>query len=414
MTSTSISTSISGPKAAHRWPGVATVPHSPVRAFAAERLFRFVVRDLPVRVVLPGGERLGAGGPSAPVMRIERPADFFHRLGVDGKIGFGESYMAGDWTSSEPADLLTPFASRMAALVPAPLQALRRWVDARQPTDERNTVSGARSNIHRHYDLSNDLFAAFLDETMTYSSGFFETESTDLATAQRHKIDAVLDLAGVHDGTRLLEIGTGWGALAIRAAQRGAEVTSVTISAEQRDLALRRIAEAGVADRADVLLSDYREVAGQFDAVASVEMIEAVGVDYWPEFFTTLDRLVVPGGRVGLQAITLPHDRMLATKNSYTWIHKYIFPGGMCPSVPAIEECVRQHTTMRIDQRRPLGVHYAQTLRLWRQRFRAAWPEIEELGFDETFHKMWEFYLAYSEAGFRGDYLNVWQFGLAK
>ncbi|HEX5403832.1 MAG TPA: cyclopropane-fatty-acyl-phospholipid synthase family protein [Pseudonocardiaceae bacterium] len=409
MTSTSIR-----PEEQRRWPGIATVPHSSVRAFAAERLFRFAVRDLPVRVVLPGGERLGAGGPGTPVMRIERPADFFHRLGVDAKIGFGESYMAGDWSASELADLLTPFAERMAALVPPPLQTLRRWVDARQPTAERNTVSGARSNIHRHYDLSNDLFAAFLDETMTYSSGWFDGDSADLAAAQRHKIDAVLDLAGVHDGTRLLEIGTGWGALAIRAAQRGASVTSVTISAEQRDLAMRRIASAGLAGRVDVRLQDYREVAGQFDAVASVEMIEAVGADYWPEFFGTLDRLVVPGGRIGLQAIVLPHDRMLATKNSYTWIHKYIFPGGMCPSVTAIENCVQRDTTMRIDRRRPLGVHYAQTLHQWRQRFLAAWPEITALGFDDTFRKMWEFYLAYSEAGFRSGYLNVWQFGLVK
>jgi cyclopropane-fatty-acyl-phospholipid synthase len=408
------STSISRPQAEQRWPGVETVPHSSVRAFAAERLFRFAVRNLPVRVALPGGERLGAGGPSAPVMRIERPAAFFHRLGVDAKIGFGESYMAGDWSATELADLLTPFAERMASIVPAPLQTLRRWVDARQPTDERNTVSGARSNIHRHYDLSNDLFAAFLDETMTYSSGWFEQDSTDLAAAQRRKVDAVLDLAGVRSGTRLLEIGTGWGELAIRAAGRGAQVTSVTISAEQRDLAMRRIAAAGLTDRVDVRLQDYREVAGRFDAVASVEMIEAVGIDYWPEFFSTLDRLVAPGGRVGLQAIVLPHDRMLATRNSYTWIHKYIFPGGMCPSVTAIEENVQRHTSMRIDQRRPLGVHYAQTLHQWRHRFLDAWPEIKELGFDDTFRRMWEFYLAYSEAGFRGGYLNVWQFGITK
>jgi cyclopropane-fatty-acyl-phospholipid synthase len=396
------------------WQDIRSVPHSPLRALVAERLFRHVVRALPVRVVLPGGERLGAGGPSSPVMRIARPSAFFHRLGADAKIGFGESYLAGDWSGDDLADLLTPFAERMASLVPAPLQAMRRWVDARQPATERNTVTGARANIHRHYDLSNDLFAAFLDESMTYSSAWFEQDSTDLASAQHRKIDAVLDLAGVGPGTRVLEIGTGWGELAIRAARRGATVTSVTISAEQRGLALRRLADAGVADRVDVRLSDYREVGGQFDAVVSVEMIEAVGAEYWPEFFATLDRLLAPGGRLGLQAITMPHDRMLATRHSYTWIHKYIFPGGLCPSVTSIETCVGRYTGLRIDRRRPLGVHYAQTLRQWRQRFLAAWPQIAGLGFDETFRRMWEFYLAYSEAGFRGGYLNVWQFGMTR
>jgi cyclopropane-fatty-acyl-phospholipid synthase len=396
------------------WADILSAPHSPLRAVAAERLFRFTVRNLPIRVALPGGERLGAGGPSSPVMRIERPDRFFHRLGADAKIGFGESYMAGEWSASELADLLTPFAERMATLVPRPLQALRRWVDTAQPTRERNTVDGAKENIHRHYDLSNDLFAAFLDESMSYSSAWFASDTEDLASAQRRKVDAVLDLAGVRSGTRLLEIGTGWGELSLRAAQRGATVTSVTISAEQRDLALRKLAEAGVADRVEVLLRDYREVTGRFDAIASVEMVEAVGADYWPVFFATLDRLLVPGGRIGLQAITMPHDRMLATRNSYNWIHKYVFPGGLCPSVSAIETCVDRHTGLRIDQRRPLGVHYARTLRLWRERFLAAWPQINGFGFDETFRRMWEFYLAYSEAGFRGGYLNVWQFGLTK
>jgi cyclopropane-fatty-acyl-phospholipid synthase len=392
------------------WTDLDVVPHSPMRALVAERLFRHIVRGLPVTVALPGGERIGGGG---PVMRIERPQRFFHRLGVDAKIGFGESYMAGEWSSTDLVGLLTPFAERLAVLVPRPLQVLRRWVDARQPAAEHNTLTAARRNIHRHYDLSNDLFAAFLDETMTYSSAWFDRPDTDLATAQRRKIDAVLDLAGVGPGSRLLEIGTGWGELALRAARRGARVTSLTLSAEQQALAITKLADAGVGDRVDVLLRDYREVTGQFDAVASVEMIEAVGVEYWPVFFAALDRLVVPGGRIGLQAITMPHDRMLATRNSYTWIHKYIFPGGSCPSVPAIERCVAD-TDLRIEQCRQLGPHYARTLRLWRERFTDQWPRIAALGFDDAFRRMWEFYLAYSEAGFRGEYLNVLQFGLTK
>ncbi len=179
-----------GSRALSSWADLATVPRSPGRAIAAERLFRFVVRGLPVRVAFPGGEHVGRGGPDSPVMRIERPEAFFHRLGVDAKIGFGESYMAGEWSSPCVADLLTPFAARMATLVPAPLQVLRRFVDARKPRGERNTVDGARNNIRRHYDLSNDLFSQFLDETMTYSSACFPNGDEDLATAQRHKIDA--------------------------------------------------------------------------------------------------------------------------------------------------------------------------------------------------------------------------------
>ena len=251
--------------------------------------------------------------------------------------------MAGDWDTgagTDLADLLTPLASNVATLVPKPLQRFRRLVERRQPAVEQGTPSQARQNIHRHYDLSNDLFAAFLDETLSYSSAMFEA-GDDLASAQRRKVEAVLDLAAVGPGCEMLEIGTGWGQLAIQAARRGARVTTVTLSTEQRDLALRRVAEAGVSDRVDILLADYREVTGQFDAIVSVEMIEAVGLRYWPDYFGALDRLLRPGGRVGLQSITIAHDRMLATRDSYTWIHKYIFPGGIVPSVDAIESTLQ-------------------------------------------------------------------------
>jgi cyclopropane-fatty-acyl-phospholipid synthase len=396
------------------WPGLATVPRSPLRAAAAERLFRHAVRTIPVRVEFPDGRVLGAGGPGAPVMRLHRPGPFFHRLGADAKIGFGEAYMVGDWTSPELADLLTPFAARMATLVPRPLQALRRLAERTQPEVEENDLAGARENIHRHYDLSNELFSIFLDETMTYSSAWFAHAEQDLAEAQLRKIDGVLDFAGVGPDTHVLEIGAGWGALAIRAALRGARVTTLTLSAEQKALAERRIQVAGAADRVQVLLRDYREAHGSYDAVVSVEMIEAVGKGYWPTYFATLDRLVRPGGRIGLQAITMPHDRMLATANAYTWMHKYVFPGGLIPSVEAIEDAVAQHTGLRVLHDRSFGPDYALTLRTWRRRFRRRWPEVAALGFDETFRRMWEFYLAYSEAGFRAGYLDVHQFCLAK
>ncbi|HEV7652308.1 MAG TPA: cyclopropane-fatty-acyl-phospholipid synthase family protein [Actinophytocola sp.] len=394
---------------ADRWPGVATAPHAPARAWLAERLFRLAVARLPVTVRLPGGETIGRGG---PLLRVARPA-FFHRLGTRSTVGFGEAYLAGDWTSPDLAAALTPFAARLATLVPRPLQVLRQLVDARRPAGERNTPAGARANVHRHYDLSNDLFAAFLDESMTYSAAWFGPDpgDADLHAAQLRKIDGVLDLAGVGPGGRVLEIGTGWGSLAIRAARRGATVTTLTISAEQHDLAVERIAAAGVADRVEVRLADYREAAGSYDAVVSVEMIEAVGEEYWPVYFATLRRLLAPGGRVGLQAITMPHDRMVATRHSQTWITEYVFPGGQLLSVPAVEGQARD-AGLAITARRRLGEHYARTLRLWRARFASAADRVSELGFDETFRRLWELYLAYCEAGFRAGYLDVWQFGL--
>ncbi|HEX6356162.1 cyclopropane-fatty-acyl-phospholipid synthase family protein [Actinophytocola sp.] len=377
------------------------------RAWLAERIFRHAVRDLPVTVSFPDGTCLGRGGPE---MRIVRPVSFFHRLGTHGNVGFGEAYMAGDWESPDLTGVLTPFAARLTTLVPAPLRALRRLVDTRRPVTERNTPDGARSNIHRHYDLSNELFELFLDESMTYSSAWFRS-GDDLHTAQLRKIDGILDYAGVTAGSRVLEIGTGWGALAIRAAHRGARVTSLTISAEQRELAGERVAAAGVADRVSIELEDYRSATGTYDAVVSVEMVEAVGEEFWPEYFATLARTLAPGGRVGLQAITMPHGQLLATRHTHNWIQKYIFPGGLLLSVPVIEEQAAR-AGLVIGRRRSLGAHYARTLSLWRSGFLAAWDEVTSLGFDPVFERMWEFYLAYAEAGFRSQYLDVWQFGL--
>ncbi len=405
------------------WPGLAAPNRDRFKASVAKALFHSAVRDLPVRVVYPDGRVLGAGTKIDPVMRLERPADFFHRLGSDAKIGFGEAYMVGDWTNghgTDLADLLAPFAGRMAKLIHPVLQRFRNAVERTQPAEEVNTPDQARDNVSRHYDLSNDLFAQFLDETMTYSSAWFDDgpgphgHTDSLGEAQLRKIDGILDFARVGAGSSVLEIGTGWGALALRAAQRGAQVVSLTLSEEQKSLAEQRIAAAGCADRVRVVLQDYREAEGQYDAVVSVEMIEAVGIDYWPTYVQTLDRLLAPGGRVSLQSITMPHDRMLATRSSYTWIHKYIFPGGMIPSIRAIEENLDAHTSLEIVERRDLGPHYAETLRQWRGQFLANWPEVSRLGFDETFRRMWEFYLGYCEAGFRVRYLGVSQLSLAR
>jgi len=402
--------------------GAVAIPRAPVRATIARMIFERAVRLVPVRVTYPDGRVLGGGLAASPGFQVVRPAAFFARLGRDAKIGFGEAYMAGDWRpalGTDLADLLTPFAERLATLVPVPLQKLRAFVDKHVPRDQENTLEGARTNIEAHYDLSNDLFAAFLDETMTYSSAWFdESEPTATATrleeAQLRKVDGTLDLAGVGSGTRLLEIGTGWGTLAIRAAQRGARVTTVTLSREQLELARERAGAAGVADLVDARLQDYRQVEGEYDAIVSVEMIEAVGEAYWPVYFATLDRLLAPGGKVSIQTITMAHDRLLATRRSFSWIQKYIFPGGIIPSLQAIDDTLAAHTTLRVTQRRELRAHYARTLHLWRERFTDQWPYIHAQGFTETFRRMWEFYLAYAEAGFRSGYLGVSQLQMTR
>jgi cyclopropane-fatty-acyl-phospholipid synthase len=404
-----------------RWPALAPRPRPSVRAAAARLIFERAAARVPVRVTYPDGRVLGGGQPSSPEFEVVRPAAFFAQLGRDAKIGFGDSYLAGDWrpgAGTDLADLLTPFAARLTGLIPAPLQRLRFVVDKRVPASQENTPDGARANVAAHYDLSNELFAAFLDPTMSYSSAWFDdlgsAAAAGLEKAQLRKIDGILDFAAVGAGTRVLEIGTGWGSLAIRAAQRGARVTTITLSREQQRLARERVAAAGLSGRVEVRVQDYREVRGEYDAIVSVEMIEAVGDAYWPAYFTALDRLLAPGGRVGIQAITMAHERYLATRRSFSWLQKHIFPGGIIPSRRAIDDVLAVHTSLRVTRDRELGAHYARTLRLWRERFTEAWPSIRGAGFDENFRRMWEFYLAYCEAGFRSGYLGVSQLELAR
>jgi cyclopropane-fatty-acyl-phospholipid synthase len=247
---------------------------------------------------------------------------------------------------------------------------------------------------------------------MTYSCALFE-DGDDLHDAQLRKVDSILDQAGVSQGTRLLEIGSGWGELAVRAARRGADVTTITLSQEQQRAVLERAALAAVGNRVRALVQDYRQVEGQYDAIVSVEMLEAVGAEYWRTYIAALDRLLVPGGRAVLQVITMPHDRMLVNRNVQTWIQKYVFPGGQVPSIRAIEEEINR-TALRTITRRRLGHHYTRTLAQWRDRFDANQQRIRGLGFDATFQRMWRYYLGYSEAGFRAAFLDVWQICLLK
>lgn len=391
------------------------------RGAVARTLIHKIVAGVPVRLRYPDGSHVGGGTEAGPTLDVVRPAATYRRIEQHPKIGLGEAYMAGDWRAAPGTDLaqaLLPFAAKMGQLLPKPLLSLRRIADRALPTGTRNTLVGSRANIEAHYDLSNDLFAAFLDPTMSYSSALFDhtkpLAGQDLVEAQHRKIDAILDSTAVGPGSRVLEIGTGWGELALRAAARGAEVLSITLSHEQRALAQERIAAAGLTDRVEVRLQDYREVSGEFDAIVSVEMIEAVGEEYWPTYFGAIDSLLAPGGTAAVQAILMDHDRYLATRNSYGWIQKYIFPGGLIPSLDAISEVTGRHTGLRVRDVRAFGGDYAETLRRWRFQFLEAWPQIEGGSFDETFKRMWEFYLAYCEAGFASGYLDVAQVTLRR
>lgn len=414
---------------ASHWPALDVLPQGP-RA----RLYARVAR----RIFRAGTHRLGLtwsedGSPAD--IRILNPEAFFLRVGNQGLIGFGESFMAGEWDADDVGGTLTVLAAEISDLVPRWMQRMRAAYVARPPKHQKSSTDNSRSNIAHHYDLSNDLFGTFLDPTMSYSSAMFDTDAvthdegplpftrleepipgSPLEEAQGRKIEAILDAAGVTAGTRVLEIGTGWGELAIRAARRGATVRSITLSSEQQQLALARIAEAAEAEgwssaQCEVDLRDYRllEKDRSYDAIVSVEMIEAVGYDYWDSYFDVLDRCLAPGGKVALQAITMPHDRMLATRRTYTWINKYIFPGGFLPSTEVMDQITRKRTTLRLTARTTFGSHYAETLRQWDEAFTAAHQRVLALGFDETFLRMWHFYLEYSRAGFASGYIDVQQ-----
>ncbi len=401
---------------------------SPIRRGPKARISTAIARRIFVEVTDRLGITVSVDGSPADLV-LHRPEEFFARLGSDGLIGFGEGYMTGAWEAEDLGGTLQVLCNDIGVLVPMWMQRLRAVYVSRPPRAHRGSSKNTRKNIAHHYDLSNDLFGLFLDPTMSYSSAMFDTDSvtegahsllappvagSDLAEAQARKIEAILDAAGVTAGSRVLEIGTGWGELAIRAARRGAVVRSVTLSSEQQSLARARFADAVAAEglRADAVqvdLLDYRAVEGQYDAVVSVEMIEAVGYEYLESYFETIDQVLAPGGKVAIQAITMPHDRMLATRRTWTWIHKYIFPGGFLPSTELLDEITRKHTSLRMTGRTTFGSHYAETLRQWDSSFMAAHDQVLALGFDETFRRLWHFYLEYSRAGFASGYIDVQQ-----
>jgi cyclopropane-fatty-acyl-phospholipid synthase len=354
--------------------------------------------------VLPDGSRRSFGDPASD-LRAEfhvHDREALVRLLLNGETGGGEAYMDGLWSSPDLGALLRLAARNREALAlsagwfRAPSQLARTLAHRAR----RNTKGQARRNIAAHYDLGNTFYRLFLDETMTYSSAVFEHPDQSLAEAQRAKYRRIADGAGLEPGQHVLEIGTGWGGFALYAAgERGCRVTTVTISKEQHALATERVRAAGLEDMVEVRLQDYRDIEGTYDAIVSIEMLEAVGAEYFATYFEVCDRALVPGGRLSLQSITFPdatYERQLRGAN---WIQTYIFPGGLCPSLSVIERATRD-TQLLITGVTDIADSYVRTLRAWRERFMARTEDVRALGFDDRFVRMWEYYLALSEAGF--------------
>jgi len=355
-------------------------------------------------VVLPDGRRRVFGDPDSD-RRGEIHIHYVEagvRLLLHGETGAGEAYMDGLWSSPDLVALIELAALNRSALALAkgwwrvPLEVPRRLAHRAR----RNTDAQARRNIAAHYDLGNDFYRLFLDETMTYSSAVFESPEQSLADAQRNKYRRMAEGAGLEEGMHVLEIGTGWGGFALYAAgELGCRVTSITISQEQHDLAQERLRAAGLEGLVDVQMRDYRDIAGQYDAIVSIEMLEAVGAEYYTTYFQACDRALKPGGKLSLQVITFPDAAYEAQRRGANWIQTYIFPGGLCPSLAVIERSTHG-TRLLIRGVDDIASSYVRTLRLWRTRFLESVDAVRAQGFDDRFIRMWEYYLALCEAGF--------------
>jgi cyclopropane-fatty-acyl-phospholipid synthase len=365
-----------------------------------------------LEVRLPGGTaRLFHGqqqGPRAAILL--RNGRVARRYLAGGGVGFAESYVDGDWDTPDLATLLELLSLNEQAWEENYFGGVwERWLRRFQHLLRANTRGGSRRNIHAHYDLGNEFFAAWLDPSMTYSSALFAGGAADLEAAQRAKYRQLARLIALGPGQRLLEIGGGWGGFAVTAAKEfGARVTSITVSRAQAEYARAKVFREGLAEQVEILLQDYRDVRGRFDRIASIEMFEAVGERFWPVFFRGLRDRLSPDGRAGLQLITIADRYFEAYRRNADFIQRYIFPGGMLPSPTALDQQARLAGLAR-DAELAFGTSYARTLGLWNQRFQAAWPRIAELGFDERFRRIWTYYLAYCEAGFRTGSIDVVQ-----
>jgi cyclopropane-fatty-acyl-phospholipid synthase len=400
---------------------IAVKPPSRLERLYCSLVARYLHRLAGVHIPLnlPGGERMQWGDPAAPAAPAitVRRYRCFRRMALHGSIGFGEGYVENDWHCDDLTAVLAVFArnigqiNRQKNLVGWALRPLNRLRHVRR----RNTRPGSRRNIAAHYDLSNDFFRTFLDDSMMYSAAFFRNPTDSLEEAQRDKIRRLLEMAGITADDHVLEIGSGWGGFAIQAAREtGCRVTSVTLSREQLSYARTQARQAGLDDRISFQLLDYRDITGTFDKIVSIEMLEAVGHEFFGEFFATCDRLLAPGGRLVLQVITIPDQRYDNYRRNPDWIQKYIFPGGLLPSLTELCRAMSRHSHFVIDHLENIGPHYARTLLEWRHRFEAAWDDLKEMGYDERFRRMWRYYLCYCEAGFAARIINNLQLVLAR
>ena len=382
------------------------------------RLLRTLLNRLPcgeLLVVLPNGERMLARGdlpgPQAQlVLHRWRP---LLRLTTQGDLGLALSYRDGDWSSPDLVALLE-FGAANDAAAGAALQGRgwARWLARLGHRRHANTRRGSRDNIAFHYDMGNTFYAQWLDPSMLYSSALYTRGDESLEEAQAARLARILELMDVPQGARVLEIGCGWGALALALArQHGAHVTGLTLSTEQLAFARQRALEQGVAKQLDLRLQDYRDVQGQYARIVSIEMIEAVGEAYWPTYFKTLHDRLQPGGHAVLQAITIADAHFEGYRRGADFIQRCIFPGGMLPSPTALREHAARAGLVLKEELR-FGPSYAATLVAWRQRFLMTWPAIEAQGFDTAFKRLWEYYLSYCEAGFHSGRVDVGLYSL--
>ena len=355
------------------------------------------------------------GGGNA-TLHVLDPA-FYSELAFGGSIGAGESYMLGHWRSDDLTALMRLMLRNRGVLdametgsarMLSPLRRAAHWL-------HRNTRAGSRRNIRAHYDLGNDFFRLFLDETMMYSCALFERPDMTLAEASTAKLDRVCRTLALGPDDHVLEIGTGWGGFALHAAGHyGCRVTTTTISPSQHQLACERVRAAGLGDRVTVLLEDYRDLKGSYDKLVSIEMIEAIGHQYLGEFFRRCAQRLVPGGRMLLQAITIADHHYARTRDEVDFIKRYIFPGAFIPAISAMAQAMADSSDLRIVQLEDIGLHYATTLACWRDNFFANLDQVRALGYPESFIRMWEYYFCYCEAGFAERLLGDVQMLLAR
>jgi cyclopropane-fatty-acyl-phospholipid synthase len=393
--------------------GQAGLPRYFAQAFEVARKLEHGRLD----VVLPDGRRFRAEGPKAgPVAEMDvHDPDLFARLIREGDLGFSEAYLDGGWSTPDLQafmDLVHHDNDSIyngypgMGLVRA-YEKLRFWLQS-------NTKGQARKNISYHYDLGNDFYALWLDDTMTYSSALFLTGQESLERAQIQKYASMVDQMGAKPGDHVLEIGCGWGGFAEYAAkERGLKITGLTISKEQRDYAVERMRRAGLSDRVEIRLQDYRDETGTYDGIASIEMFEAVGEKYWPVYFRTLRERLKPGANATLQIITVEDRRWEVYKRGVDFIQKFIFPGGMLPC-PRVLRAEVERAGLRVARSIEFGESYSQTLRRWHQTFNERWDEIALHGFDDRFRRMWNFYLTSCAATFHSGNCDVTQITVSK